>query len=81
MGTQKNRLNETVLLSTHNLCLNLKDKKIITIFRNSVQNELTADEDRDILREHDVSFGPAIIAAERRGKANTHPAGGSKSSG
>ena len=60
---------------------NLRDKKIITIFRNSVQNELTADEDRDILREHDVSFRPSINATERQGNANTKPASGSKSSG
>ena len=31
MGTQKNRLNETVLLSTQNTCLNYMDKKIIAI--------------------------------------------------
>ena len=60
---------------------NLKDTKIIAILRMSVQNELTADEDRDVLREHDVSFGPAIIAAERRGKDNTKPVDGSKSCG
>ena len=29
MGTQKNRLNETVLLSTHNIMFWLRNKKII----------------------------------------------------
>ena len=31
MGTQKNRLDETVLLSTQNTCFKLMHKKIITI--------------------------------------------------
>ena len=32
MGTQKNRLDETVLLSTQNICLNWWVRKISTIF-------------------------------------------------
>ena len=31
VGTQKNRLNETVLLSTQNTCVQLIGKKIITV--------------------------------------------------
>ena len=31
----------------------------------SVQNELTNDEDKDILREHDVKFGPPVKSSER----------------
>ena len=34
VGTQKNRLNEKVLLSTQNICLNRWAKKIITILRS-----------------------------------------------
>ena len=33
MGTQKNRLDETVLLRTQNTCLNLMNKKIISTLR------------------------------------------------
>ena len=33
VGTQNNRLNETVLLSTHNTCFKLIGKKIIAILR------------------------------------------------
>ena len=33
VGTQKNRLNETVLLSTQNIMLKLMGKKIFTILR------------------------------------------------
>ena len=33
VGTQKNRLDETVLLSTQNTCLKMMDKKLITFSR------------------------------------------------
>ena len=36
VGTQKNRLNETVLLSTPNIMLKLMGKKILTILRTKI---------------------------------------------
>ena len=32
LGTQKNRLNETVLLSVHNICLNLWVRKYLQFY-------------------------------------------------
>ena len=31
----------------------------------AVQQELTHDEDKDILREHDVKFGPPVRRSDR----------------
>ena len=39
-----------------------------------MQNELTSDEDKDILREHDVSFGPPLKKSEREAVPVTEPA-------
>ena len=36
VGTQKNRLNETALLSTHNIMLKLLGKRIFTILRSNI---------------------------------------------
>ena len=37
VGTQKNRLNKTVLLTTQNICFELMAKKIINIFSVSAR--------------------------------------------
>ena len=36
MGTQKNRLNETVLLSTKNTCFDLYEIKLLKVYANKI---------------------------------------------
>ena len=49
LGAQKNRLNETVLLSTHNICFVLELRKLIFNYAHLSKGLLVIDQKKTLL--------------------------------